>query len=229
MGYVPVAIFQLYSRSAVFAGLYRHALILEQVALFRPQKGKSAIGVVDAMVAALTLNIFQRHTDRIRMVNIAQVVNVLQSMILTDTIGQGHMVLTPTYHVFKMYRDFQEATYLPASVSCDMLTAKPLMYKMTPGKVPTLSVSAAKKQDGGIVVSLVNPQLDKSEPVEIALDGFKGNQVSGTLLTAKDVTDYSDFNHPNVVTTAPFAKAKLKGDTLKATLPPMSIVVLDVR
>lgn len=183
----------------------------------------------DAMVAALTLNIFQRHTDRIRMANIAQVVNVLQSMILTDTIGQGHMVLTPTYYVFKMYRDFQEATYLPASFTCDTITAKPLMYKMTPGRVPTLSVSAAKKQDGSIVVSLVNPRLDKAEPVELALDGFSGKQVSGTILTAKKVTDYNDFNHPDVVKSTSFTGAKVKGGKLKATLPPMSIVVLNVR
>ena len=183
----------------------------------------------DAMVAALTLNIFQRHTDRIRMANIAQVVNVLQSMILTDTIGQGHMVLTPTYYVFKMYRDFQEATYLPASFTCDTLTAKPLMYKMTPGRVPSLSVSAAKKQDGSLVVSLVNPRLDKVEPVELALDGFSGKQVSGTILTAKKVTDYNDFNHPDVVKSTSFTGAKVKGGKLKATLPPMSIVVLNVK
>jgi len=128
-----------------------------------------------------------------------------------------------------MYRDFQEATYLPASFTCDTLTAKPLMYKMTPGRVPTLSVSAAKKQDGTLVVSLVNPRLDKTEPVELALDGFSGKQASGTILTAKKVTDYNDFNQPDVVKSTAFTGAKIKGSKLKATLPPMSIVVLNVR
>ena len=100
---------------------------------------------------------------------------------------------------------------------------------MTPGRVPSLSVSAAKKQDGSLVVSLVNPRLDKVEPVELALDGFSGKQVSGTILTAKKVTDYNDFNHPDVVKSTFFTGAKVKGGKLKATLPPMSIVVLNVK
>ena len=77
----------------------------------------------DAMVAALMLNVYHKYTDRVRMANIAQVVNVLQSMILTDTKGTGHMVLTPTYHVFSMYKGFQEATFLPFDLSCDSVEA----------------------------------------------------------------------------------------------------------
>lgn len=118
----------------------------------------------DAMVAALSLNIFQRHTDRIKMANIAQVVNVLQSMILTDTIGKGHMVLTPTYHVFHMYRPFQDATYLPADVHTDSMTVEGgHMASMVDGKIPDVSVSTAKAKDGSIVVALANTSLDKAD------------------------------------------------------------------
>lgn len=70
----------------------------------------------DAFVAALTLHVFHKYTDRVKMANIAQIVNVLQSMILTK--GKD-MVLTPTYHVFEMYKVHQDATFLPMDLICD--------------------------------------------------------------------------------------------------------------
>ena len=121
----------------------------------------------DAMVASLMLNIFHKYTDRVRMTNIAQVVNVLQSMILTDQKGTGHMVLTPTYHIFNLYKDFQEATYLPLDLQCRNATAS------NGNNVPTISVSAAKTQGGDIVVALANVLLDKSQTINIDLEGVK--------------------------------------------------------
>ena len=102
----------------------------------------------DAFVAALSLNVFHRHTDRVRMANIAQIVNVLQSMILTDQKGTGHMVLTPTYHVFEMYKGFQEATYLPMDVNVDSMKVRDNRI------VPLVNTSAAKQTDGSIIISL---------------------------------------------------------------------------
>lgn len=184
----------------------------------------------DAMVAALTLNIFQRHTDRVRMANIAQVVNVLQSMILTDTKGTGHMVLTPTYYVFKMYSDFQEATYLPVDVKVDSIAVEGgQMYRMVSGKIPTLSISAAKKQDGGIVISLVNTSLEKAHTIEVKLDGCNLNSFTGEILTSKEIRNYNDFEHPNVVKTSNFTGAKLKKNTINAKIPEKSIVVLNIK
>ncbi len=184
----------------------------------------------DAMVAALTLNVFQRHTDRVHMANIAQVVNVLQSMILTDTKGSGHMVLTPTYHVFKMYQGFQDATYLPTTAKVDSLPVEGgHMYRMTPGMIPSVSASAAKKQDGTIVISLVNTSLDKAQTVEINLDGYEAKTVAGEILTAKQITDYNDFDHPNAVAANKFAGTKLKKNTLTAKIPAKSIVVLNIK
>ena len=177
----------------------------------------------DAMVAALTLNVFQRHTDRIRMANIAQVVNVLQSMILTDTINGGHMVLTPTYHVFRMYNGFQDATYLPTDIQCDSMKVRDNRV------VPVVSASAAKKADGSIIVSLVNISLDKAAETALNLDGATVSQVSGEVLSCKNIQDYNDFNHPDNVKPTLFKDAKIKKNTLKVKIPAKSIVVLTLK
>lgn len=184
----------------------------------------------DAMVAALTLNVFQRHTDRIRMANIAQVVNVLQSMILTDTIGAGHIVLTPTYHVFNLYRGFQNATHLPATVSTDSLfVAGGKMYRAVDGKVPAVSVSAARKQDGTLIISLANTSVDKAQDVSIALNGATAKQLAAQILTAKQATDYNDFAHPDRVKAAPWQGLKLKKGKIEGKLPPLSIAVVEAK
>lgn len=184
----------------------------------------------DAMVAALTLNVFQRHTDRVKMANIAQVVNVLQSMILTDTNGAGHMVLTPTYYVFKMYRGFQEATHLPIDITEDSITVTGnKMYKAVDYKVPAVSVSAARKADGGYIVSLANTSLDKAQEVSLTFDGADVKTVTGTILTAKSITDYNDFDHPDNVRERPCNKLQIKGNKLTTKLPAKAIVVLELK
>lgn len=183
----------------------------------------------DAMVAALTLNIFQRHTDRIRMANIAQVVNVLQSMILTDTIGTGQMVLTPTYYVFKMYRGFQDATYLPMDVTTDSMNVEGgHMFKMVNGKIPDVSVSAARKKDGSFIISLANTSLDKAQATKIILDGTKIKTVNGDILTSDKINDYNDFNNPDKVKEKVFKDAKIKKNVLNIKIPAKSIIVLNL-
>lgn len=183
----------------------------------------------DAMVAALSLNVFHRHTQRVRMTNIAQVVNVLQSMILTDTKDGGHMVLTPTYHVFRMYKDFQEATYLPSELKCDSMEVRGDDHASAGRRIPTVSLSAAKKQDGSIVVALANVSLDKQQEVSVALDGATAKTVSGEVLTSKAITDFNDFAHPQTVKPAPFGGAKLKAGVLTVKLPAKSVVVLRLK
>ncbi len=176
----------------------------------------------DAMVAALMLNVFHKYTDRVRMCNIAQVVNVLQSMILTDQKGTGHMVLTPTYHVFEMYRPFQEATFLPITLKCDSI-------KTTEGKtMPLLSASAARTQQGNIVLALANTSLKDAQTLDIALQGTKAKGVSGRVLTSADAKDYNSFEHPQTVVPRAFKDAKLKNQMLSVKLPAKSIVVLTI-
>ncbi len=189
----------------------------------------------DAFVASLSLNVFHRHTDRVKMANIAQVVNVLQSMILTDQVGTGHMVLTPTYHVFQMYTPFQEATFLPIDLKSETMTVSKAYFKEKADKdtgtrtLPLLSASAAKAQDGSIVIALTNVSLDKDQTLDIALEGCQAKDVKGRILTAKNVADYNDLQHPAKVAPAEFKDAKLKKGVLTVKLPAKSIVVLSVK
>ncbi len=177
----------------------------------------------DAIVASLMLNVFHKYTDRVRMANIAQVVNVLQSMILTDQKGTGHMVLTPTYHIFEMYKGFQEATYLPLDLQCGSTTAS------NGNNIPMVSASAAKTTDGSIIVALANVMLDQTQEVKLNFDGAKVKDLSGRILTSKKIEDYNDFEHPNRIQPVPFKDAKLKKGEVTVKLPTKSIVVLNIK
>ena len=173
----------------------------------------------DAFVAALTLNVFHKHTDRIKMANIAQIVNVLQSMILTN--NKGGMVLTPTYHVFEMYKGFQNATYLPLDITCDSIKADEKR------NIPVISSSAALKKDGAIIISLANIDTDNAQTVEIQLDGKKTKILAGRILTCNAITDYNDFDQPAKVKPAIFKGAKIKQDEIQVKIPAKSIVVIE--
>ena len=174
----------------------------------------------DAMVAALSLNIFQKYTKRIKMANIAQVVNVLQSMILTKG---NQMVLTPTYHVFNMYKVHQDAEFVPVE------TAAPAPSWGEFGAIPALSVSASRK-DGVMHVSLVNPSLDKSQTVTLDWDAFKaGAKVSGVILNAKDIHDFNDFGKEAKVANKEFTGIKKNAKAVVVELPAASIVTLEIK
>lgn len=177
----------------------------------------------DAFVAALSLNVFHRHSDRVRMANIAQIANVLQSMILTDTNGKGHMVITPTYHVFRMYQPFQDATYLPLDVKCDSMKVRDNRT------IPMVSASAAKTKDGNMVISLANVSLDKAQNIDIDIENAGIKNINGEILTSKNIGDYNDFNNPDVVKPVPFKDVKVKRNTLKVKIPAKSIVVLNIK
>ena len=177
----------------------------------------------DAFVAALTLNIFHRHVDRVKMANIAQVVNVLQSMILTDMKDNGHMVLTPTYHVFRMYQPFQDATALPLEISCDSIKVRENQT------IPTIFSSAAKTKDNSMVVSLANISLDKSQDIDIVSDLSTINNITGEILKCKNISDYNDFEHPQTITPHVFKDMKIKKNIIKIKIPAKSIVVLNIK
>ena len=181
----------------------------------------------DAFVAALTFNIFHKHSDRVWMANIAQVVNVLQSMILTDTIGKGHMVLTPTYHVFNMYKDFQNAKVLPLHLNCDSIVVKGDKKAVNGRKVPLVHYSAAVQFDGTILVSLSNISLKDAQSIAIKLDGERRiKNVKASILQAGNISDFNSFEKPNKIAPTPFAKATVKNNLLRVNIPPKSIIVL---
>lgn len=173
----------------------------------------------DALVAAVNLNIFQHHADRVHLANIAQMVNVLQAMILTDG---PKMVLTPTYHVFSLYRPFQDATFLPT----DLQTPS---YRLGAVSVPALSVSAARAVDGAIIVALVNLDPNRALSVGGTLAGFAARKVSGSILSAAAMDARNTFEAPHTIEPKEFGGAQLLGGKLSVSLPAKSVVVLSLR
>ncbi len=171
----------------------------------------------DAFVASLSLDVFHRYADRVKMANIAQVANVLQSMILTK---EDKMVLTPTYYVFKMYNVHQDATFLPMDITCEKMTARD-------GRVfPMISSTASKDKNGVVHISISNVSLDKSEDIQVNLGGLKVSKVSGEILTSKNIADYNDFDKKEVVNIKPFKGAKIVKGNLNISLPAKSIITL---
>ena len=173
----------------------------------------------DAMIAGVTLNIFNNHADRVRMANLAQTVNVLQSVILTD---QEKMILTPTYHVMEMYNVHQDATMLPLQLTT-------VNYVLGNDKLPAVSGSASKNSAGVTNISLVNIDPNKPQTIKIDLRGGNFKTVSGRILTSKKVQDYNSFNEPNKIQPVEFKGTKVNGSALEVTLPPCSVVVLAVK
>lgn len=173
----------------------------------------------DALSAAVTLDIFQAHADRVRMANIAQMVNVLQAMILTD---KSRMVLTPTYYVFDLYQVFQSATYLPVEVQAPA-------YRYGKVSVPGIHATAGRDTAGVVHVALVNLDPHHAATVHVRLAGMHGTSIQGRVLTASAMTSINTFDQPHAVEPAAFDHAQLKGDEITATLPAKSVAVLDIR
>ena len=174
----------------------------------------------DAMVAALSLNTFHTFTDRVKMTNIAQIANVLQSMVLTK---EDQMVLTPTYYVFKMYVPHQDAQFIPLSISTREIAAR------DGRKVPVVSATASVK-DGKTTLSLVNTDLKNETKVTVDLAGVSAKKISGEILTASSMNDYNDFGQPEKVTLKGFTKGyQVKDGKLTVTLPAKSIVTLSLQ
>lgn len=171
----------------------------------------------DAFVAALSLNIFNKYGERLQMANIAQIANVLQSMVLTN---DDKMLLTPTYHVFEMYKVHQDATYLPLDIIVDK-------KEIRERQVDMVNVSASKK-DGKIYLTLANIDLDKERNIEINFANAKTGTVSGRILTSPKITDHNTFEKPDIVKPVDFKDAKLSQGKLSVKLPAKSIVVLEV-
>jgi alpha-L-arabinofuranosidase len=174
----------------------------------------------DALVAALNFNVFHHHAERVRLANIAQMINVLQAMILTKG---PQMILTPTYHAFKMFEPFQDATFLPTEATIPR-------YSLGNASVPAISLSAARTPGGAIVIALVNLDPNRAMPMTVALSGAAAvSQVKGTVLTAAAMDAHNTFETPNVVQPVAFTAVSLNKGTVVLTLPPKSIVVLDLR
>lgn len=129
----------------------------------------------DAMIAGTTLNIFNNHARRVKMANLAQAVNVLQAVILTD--GEK-MLLTPTYWVMQMYKVHQDATLIPLNLEGEN-------YVMDGEELPAISASASKAKDGKVHISLVNIDSENAHEVSIDLSEMTLSDLSARILTSK--------------------------------------------
>ncbi|MHA6721919.1 alpha-N-arabinofuranosidase [Sphingomonas sp. RS2018] len=173
----------------------------------------------DAMIASLNLDIFAKHADRVRGANIAQMVNVLQAMLLTDG---ARMVKTPTYHVFDLYKDYQDGTVLPVDISTRL-------YTRGQWSLPAVSASAVRGADGVVHVGLTNVDPNAPSTVTLRLAGLTGTTVTGRILTAATIDAHNTFDAPDTVRIAPFAAPALADGVMTVTLPPKAIVMLDIR
>jgi alpha-N-arabinofuranosidase len=170
----------------------------------------------DAVVAGATLNILNQHTRRVKMANIAQLVNVLQALVLTE--GEK-MLLTPTYHVFEMYQVHHDATALPVELKTDN-------YVQSDATIPAVSASASRDGQGRVHLSLVNLDAKAAVSVQARIEGEKFSKVSGRILTGDAMDAENTFESPGKIQPKAFDGATLSGGGLTAQLPARAVVVL---
>lgn len=172
----------------------------------------------DALVAAVTFDIFNNHADRVRMANIAQTVNVLQAVILT----QGEkMLLTPTYHVFDLYAAHQDAMLVPIDVCSES-------YHLGDYCVPALSASASIGAEGKLHLTISNANPNRDMAVEVFIRGMTAGVWTGRVLCASTMNAHNTFEQPYVVQPQPFYNARITADGMTVVVPKMSVVALDI-
>lgn len=173
----------------------------------------------DALIAAISLDILNKHSDRVRMANIAQMVNVLQAVILTEG---DQMIKTPTYHVFDLYRVHFDTKLLQTNLTV-------ADYEHNGEEIPGISITASKNEDGRINLTLTNLHANDAQEVEIEVRGERINEVTaGRILTADEVSSINTFQDPENVVLQDFSDHELNENTLSITLPSKSVVMLKV-
>jgi alpha-N-arabinofuranosidase len=172
-------------------------------------------GTRDAILAALNFNIFARHADRVRGANIAQMVNVLQALILTDG---PKMVLTPTYWVHKMYLPMQDATLIPVRFD-------PGTYHHGDITLPGVDAVAMRDKDGRLWLSLVNLDPHEAKEVAVNVSGLDVRRAAGEVLTAPNVNSINTFEAPETVKPAPIS-GTVRGGNVTVALPARSVAVI---
>jgi alpha-L-arabinofuranosidase len=173
----------------------------------------------DALIAGVTLNVFNNHADRVRVANLAQTINVLQAVILTN---EEKMLLTPTYHVMEMYNVHQDALLLPVTIASKD-------YVLGNDKLPAVTVSASRNKDGVTHVTLTNIDSKNKQTISMETFGAKYKAVSGRILTSTKLQDFNSFESPDKIRPVDFKGASIKNDVLKVELPPFSVVVLELK
>lgn len=172
----------------------------------------------DAMIAGVTLNIFNNHADRVRMANLAQTVNVLQAVILTD---EEKMILTPTYHVMEMYNVHQDATLLPVKINSGD-------YVLAGKKLKAISASASRDSPGVLYISLVNFDPAHQQMLQLNVPRVNKN-ITGRILASVNIRDYNSFDNPDKIQPTAFKDFSSGKDNVTVKMPPASVVVLTIQ
>jgi alpha-N-arabinofuranosidase len=173
----------------------------------------------DALVAAVSFDAFNKHADRVRMANIAQTVNVLQAMILTEG---PKLLLTPTYHTFEMYTVHHDALLLPISLDAGR-------YVNGDRSMPAVSATASRDKAGVMHLTLTNIDPNQARTINVSVRGQSVSGVTGRILTAPLMTAHNDFAQPNAVHPVAFDGARISGGMLTVQLPAKSLVVLELK
>jgi alpha-N-arabinofuranosidase len=173
----------------------------------------------DAMIAGLTLNIFNNHCDRVRMANLAQCINVLQAIILTNG---DKIILTPTYHVMEMYNVHQDAVLIPIEINTTD-------YTLDNKKLKAVSASASKDKNGVVHISLVNIDAQHPQDVNIDIGNLKPKSVTGRILHSEKLQDYNSLENPEKIKPVVFNGAAISGSTITLKMPAFSVIVLEVK
>jgi alpha-N-arabinofuranosidase len=173
----------------------------------------------DALIAGTTLNIFNNHAERVKVANLAQTVNVLQAVILTE---KEKMLLTPTYHVFDLYKVHMDAKLLRADFTSPD-------YVSGSEKIPAINLSASRDSAGRVHLTIVNMDPSKNITLNTNLKGVQWNTVAGQVLTSGKVNDINTFSNPNKVTLASFNGARKQGENLVVEMPAKSVVMLELK
>jgi len=173
----------------------------------------------DALIAGTHLNIFNNHCDRVKMAQLAQTINVLQAVILTEG---TKMILTPTYHVFDLYKVHHDAKMIPVKFTSPD-------YILDDQRLPALNVSASQDSTGTVHITLVNIDPNKTITLSTTLNQIKWSTVTGEVLTSAKITDINTFDKPGTVKIDRFTGAKKNGDLLNVVLPSKSVVLLTIK
>jgi alpha-N-arabinofuranosidase len=167
----------------------------------------------DAIVAAVSLNIFNQHSDRVKMANLAQMINVIQSVILTEG---DKMILTPTYHVFDLYKGHQDAELIESYVQQDYVGTED-------ASVPGLHVSASEGADGKVRITLANLSAAEPESIRCALSGGDFTKAAVRSLSG-NMTDHNSFDEPSKVSIRAMPDVLIEGNSFSIEAPPCSVL-----
>ena len=170
----------------------------------------------DAMIAGATLNIFNNHAERIKIANLAQAVNVLQALILTK---DEKIVLTPTYHVFKLYSIHQDAELL--NLKFDSPT-----YKYKSESIKAINASASRDKNGNYNVSLVNLDNKNSHEIFFNLSKYHVRNISIDIITSKKLNDHNTFDKNDLIKPYSFKDFIFSNSNLSFKIPPHSLMLI---